>query len=81
MFQKFLFGLQNIAKLKGTLLDCWGGSHPSLEKHPFIGKKSKKINYGVEHVILHILIPNSACCNEYLRSYCEHCDVNLSTSK
>ncbi|KRZ13250.1 hypothetical protein T11_16533 [Trichinella zimbabwensis] len=22
-----------------------------------------------------------SCCNEYLRSYCEHCDVNLSTSK
>ncbi|KRY04776.1 hypothetical protein T03_13786 [Trichinella britovi] len=23
MFQEFLFGLQNIVKLKYTLLDCW----------------------------------------------------------
>ncbi|KRZ48772.1 Deoxyribonuclease-2-alpha [Trichinella nativa] len=23
MFQEFLFGLQNIVKLKDTLLDCW----------------------------------------------------------
>ncbi|KRZ47395.1 hypothetical protein T02_2005 [Trichinella nativa] len=29
----FLFGLQNIVKLKGTLLDCWGRPHPTLEKH------------------------------------------------
>ncbi|KRX71505.1 hypothetical protein T06_9587 [Trichinella sp. T6] len=33
MFQKFLFGLQNIVKSKYTLLDCWGRPHPTLEKH------------------------------------------------
>ncbi|KRY44195.1 Brix domain-containing protein F44G4.1, partial [Trichinella britovi] len=34
MFEKkFLFGLQNIVKSKYTLLDCWGGPHPTLEKH------------------------------------------------
>ncbi|KRX51948.1 hypothetical protein T09_6889 [Trichinella sp. T9] len=35
MFQDFLFGLQNIVKLKGTLLDCWGRPHPTLEKHVY----------------------------------------------
>ncbi|KRY45504.1 hypothetical protein T03_6532 [Trichinella britovi] len=28
---EFLFGLQNIVKSKYTLLDCWGGPHPTLE--------------------------------------------------
>ncbi|KRX19907.1 hypothetical protein T07_5151 [Trichinella nelsoni] len=32
-FQEFLFGLQNIVNLKGTLVDCWGVAHPTLEKH------------------------------------------------
>ncbi|KRY17311.1 hypothetical protein T12_9802 [Trichinella patagoniensis] len=42
----FLFGLQNIVKLKGTLLDCWGRPHPTLNTSKklghFIGKKCDK---------------------------------------
>ncbi|KRY27625.1 hypothetical protein T01_15497 [Trichinella spiralis] len=44
MFQEFLFRLQNIVKLKGTLLDCWGVAHPSLEKHVLLlAKNSTKL--------------------------------------
>ncbi|KRX79391.1 hypothetical protein T06_7649 [Trichinella sp. T6] len=32
MLQEFLFGLQNIVNSKYTLLDCWGGPHPTLKK-------------------------------------------------
>ncbi|KRZ90686.1 hypothetical protein T08_7450 [Trichinella sp. T8] len=38
----FLFGLQNIVKLKGTLLDCWGRPHPTLEKHVYKAGNSSK---------------------------------------
>ncbi|KRX83558.1 hypothetical protein T06_14854, partial [Trichinella sp. T6] len=37
-----LFGLQNIVKLKGTLLDCWGRPHPTLEKHVYKAGNSSK---------------------------------------
>ncbi|KRZ84118.1 hypothetical protein T08_12959 [Trichinella sp. T8] len=42
MFQDFLFGLQNIVNLKGTLLDCWGRPHPTLEKHIYKAGNSSK---------------------------------------
>ncbi|KRY05044.1 hypothetical protein T12_12509 [Trichinella patagoniensis] len=54
MFQEFLFGLQNIVKLKCTLLDCWDSSknsvHDNIKVFPIaiifkhcIGKKCDKI--------------------------------------
>ncbi|KRY47985.1 hypothetical protein T03_13879 [Trichinella britovi] len=34
--------MQNIVKLKGTLLDCWGRPHLTLEKHVYKAGNSSK---------------------------------------
>ncbi|KRZ52856.1 hypothetical protein T02_7173 [Trichinella nativa] len=92
--REFLFGLQNIVKSKYTLLDCWGGPHPTLEKN--VGKKcdkifAKKLSFfsffscelsSVKFVKqITDLSRALSIIYEHLRSYCEHCDVNPSTSQ
>ncbi|KRX77057.1 hypothetical protein T06_5680 [Trichinella sp. T6] len=77
MFQEFLFGLQNIVKSKYTLLDCWGGPHPTLEKRlkswesknsPFIGKKCDKL-----------FVKKSSFFNLSRARYSAHFDTKLSS--